>query len=159
MKRALLAMSVSIGLACAVSPALADDKVTINQNSSGGMVMVEQIGNAGMNQVTVNQGQPYFYDYGWGGSQVQVLQSQVADTNASVEQSGPGTYARLEQVQAMMGNATIMQNSFGGNLSAEIMQGGAYNRADITQFGQNMSASINQGMGTSNNMATIIQRH
>jgi hypothetical protein len=159
MKRVLLAISVSVGLACALSPAHADDKVTINQNSSGGSVLVEQNGNMGMNQVTVNQGQPYFYSEGWGGNQVQVLQNQVADSNATVDQSGPGTYARLEQTQTFLGYASIMQNSYGGNLSADIVQSGAYNRADISQFGSNMSAAISQGFGTSNNTATIIQRH
>ncbi|HEX9171948.1 MAG TPA: hypothetical protein VF861_04740 [Telluria sp.] len=159
MKRVLLAISASVGLACAVSLAHADDRVMINQNSSGGSVQVEQNGGMGMNQVMVNQGQPYFYAEGWGGNQVMVMQNQVTDSNATVDQNGPGTNAHLEQTQTFLGFASIMQNSFGGNLSADIIQSGAYNRADISQFGSNMSASISQGYGTSNNTATIIQRH
>ena len=159
MKRALLAMSVSVGLASVASPALAQDNVVINQNSSGGSVTVEQMGNMGQNQVTVNQGQAYYYDPGWGGNQVNVVQSQATDSYAWVDQNGSAASARLEQVQTFSSNANIMQNSYGGNLTAEIFQSGAYNYANISQFGSNMSATIHQGFGTSNNTATIMQSH
>lgn len=157
MKRALIAISVSVGLACAASPALAQDLATITQNASDSTVLIEQFANMGNNMVTVTQGQEYAGE-GWGGSEVQVRQMQVGESMVWVDQMGPGALARVEQAGGGYLQANISQFSQGGGLTAEIMQTGNFNRAEISQFGYNMYGMITQGPSASNNTATIMQR-
>lgn len=82
--------------------------------------------------------------------------------SATIEQTGYGARAWVEQ-GGMLNRAEIVQQSWGGANSAEILQAGMANQGAIFQSGSNLSASIMQSSGAfdpgfgSVNTATIRQ--
>jgi hypothetical protein len=174
MKRSLITFSIAAGLATAASLALADDKVSVMQTASNGVVTIDQIASAGNNAVVINQGDD------WGSAldrnNLYVSQSAVGDSSIKASQSGSyssyyisqrdgrNLLADVSSATGSSGNynnvssnssARIVQFGNGGMNSASIVQAGDGNVAAIGQAGSNFTASIYQtGVG---NTATINQ--
>lgn len=148
MKHALLTISVSF--AFAASPALAQDTVQINQHGSGGAVVIDQIASGGSNTVSVNQHE------GWGGSHVEVMQSQVTQSSATVFQSGNN---QVNVFQHDGANLTAEVNSHGQYYDpyGGYGYGGEQNYVMIDQSGFGAWARVDQAGGTSFNQATVTQ--
>jgi hypothetical protein len=134
MKRALLAISASLGLAFVATPAFAQDTALISQHGNGGSVMIEQVAGMGTNRISVYQSEGWD---GWSSGSVQVNQSQVADSIATVFQSGNNQINVFQHDGAYL-NVEVNDGNYGP------YYGGEFNSVTVDQSGFDAWARVDQ---------------